>query len=92
MGVDASYRSRGKRRIGLSCGQNATAEQYSVSTDSRCDVTAHLNGAARWDLVSKVSGVEVTPEATNREDELRALNLGLDVRTTDGSYVDLYEY
>ena len=40
-------------------------------------------------MVSEVTGVEVTLETTNRDDEFSVFNTFSDLRSTDGADIDL---
>ena len=42
-------------------------------------------------MVGEVTGVEVALQSTNREDQLRVLNLLLDLWVTEGADVDLHD-
>lgn len=49
----------------------------------------YLNGSGGWDVVGKVTGIEIALQSTNGEDEFGTLYLLLDFRTTDTSDVNL---
>ena len=62
---------------------------WSVRRDQGLGVAPHLNGLAPWDVIRKVSGVEVAEHRSDGNKQFRTLDLLKDVRVADGSNINL---